>query len=301
MIYYHFGSKAALYREILRDMFDAVAARVRVAAASSDAPADKIRRFVEAIADEAEARPHFPPIWLREIAEGGAHLDDETARHIVDIVKMLGGMVQEGVRRTAVRADNSLRVHVASSGPSLLFCASTPYAPAGTAGAAGVGARDVNRSSPMCSAHGRCAEGKVSDEGRCRAEIRFSLAAAILCRDRATAVEMDEASARRRGTSKRLRSGSLRKWAAACSSWRVRRRSGGCRRADRQARHGRRPNRDPSCRGRPCPGGRPAQLLRQARVGKTSGRQARRWIPAQAEVRAIRIGASERVRGPGTV
>ena len=143
MIYYHFGSKAALYREILRDMFDAVAARVRIAAASADAPADKIRRFVEAIADEAEARPHFPPIWLREIAEGGAHLDDETARHIVDIVKMLGGMVQEGVLRRQFVPTNPLLIHGSIVGPVLLFCASTALRRRlERAGAAGVGALD---------------------------------------------------------------------------------------------------------------------------------------------------------------
>jgi len=65
MIYYHFTSKAALYREILREMFDAVATRVGQTAHSGMDPADKIRAFVAAIAAEAEARPHFPPIWFR--------------------------------------------------------------------------------------------------------------------------------------------------------------------------------------------------------------------------------------------
>src|SRR5438093_3378300 len=71
MIYYHYKSKAALYREILRDMFEAVRTRVTAVAASVAAPEDKIRAYVDAIAAEAEARPHFPPIWLRELAEGG--------------------------------------------------------------------------------------------------------------------------------------------------------------------------------------------------------------------------------------
>src|SRR6266540_478444 len=60
MIYYHFKSKAALYREILRDMFDAVRTRVADVAASDLSPEDKIRGYVAAIAIEAEARPHFP-------------------------------------------------------------------------------------------------------------------------------------------------------------------------------------------------------------------------------------------------
>src|SRR5438477_12927437 len=64
MIYYHYKSKAALYRAILRDMFDAVGTRVRAVAAAPLAPEEKIRGFVDAIAAEGEARPHFPPIWL---------------------------------------------------------------------------------------------------------------------------------------------------------------------------------------------------------------------------------------------
>src|SRR6185436_12349768 len=54
MIYYHFRSKAALYREILRDMFEAVAAGVAEVAEASADPADKVRGFVDAIAVEAE-------------------------------------------------------------------------------------------------------------------------------------------------------------------------------------------------------------------------------------------------------
>src|SRR4051812_35964225 len=78
MIYYHFKNKAALYRDILRDMFAAVGAEVAGVAASTLAPEEKIRRYVEAIARAAEARPHFPPIWLRELAEGGEHVDAAT-------------------------------------------------------------------------------------------------------------------------------------------------------------------------------------------------------------------------------
>src|ERR687889_472489 len=59
MIYYHFKSKAALYREILRDMFGAVRDAVAEVEASAAPPQDKIRRYVEAIAAAAAARPHF--------------------------------------------------------------------------------------------------------------------------------------------------------------------------------------------------------------------------------------------------
>jgi TetR/AcrR family transcriptional regulator len=123
MIYYHFRSKAALYREILRDMFQAVGARVKIAAASDVAPEDKIRQFVEAIATEAEARPHFPPIWFREVAEGGPHLDAGTLREMAGVVRALSDIVEQGVRAGRFRPINPLLVHGGIVGPVLLYFA----------------------------------------------------------------------------------------------------------------------------------------------------------------------------------
>lgn len=124
MIYYHFQSKAGLYREILRDMFAAVAARVAATAQSGADPAGKIRDFVEAIAIEAEARPHFPPIWFREIADGGRHLDGETTGHISGIVETLGGIIAEGVAAKRFGPINPLHLHAGIVGPLLLYFAS---------------------------------------------------------------------------------------------------------------------------------------------------------------------------------
>jgi AcrR family transcriptional regulator len=126
MIYYHFKSKAALYREILRDMFAAVAARVAAVEASEAEPADKIRAFVEAIATAAEARPHFPPIWFREIAEGGAHLDPGTLAHVTAVVKTLGRIVQEGHSKGRFERTNPMLIHAGIIGPLLLYFASGP-------------------------------------------------------------------------------------------------------------------------------------------------------------------------------
>ena len=125
MIYYHFASKAALYREILRDMFEAVAVRVGEAVWTSATPDDKIRAFVDAIATEAEARPHFPPIWFREIAEGGAHLDAATVGSMAAVLKSLGQILHEGAAAGRFQAVNPLLVHAGIVGPILLYFAST--------------------------------------------------------------------------------------------------------------------------------------------------------------------------------
>jgi TetR/AcrR family transcriptional regulator len=147
MIYYHFSSKAALYRAILGDMFHAVAARARAVATSDAAPEDKLRRFVEAIADEAEARPHFPPIWFREIAEGGAHLGAATLADITAVVQALMAILQQGARARRFRQVNPLLVHGGIVGPLLMFFASAPLrrrlARGGLAGASAIGRDDV--------------------------------------------------------------------------------------------------------------------------------------------------------------
>jgi TetR/AcrR family transcriptional regulator len=124
MIYYHFKSKAALYREILHDMFGAIGDRVRAVAASDAPPEQKIRQFIDAIAAEAEARPHFPPIWLREIAEGTARIDDRTLADARGVVETLARMVEAGRRAGRFVRVNPLLVHAGIVAPLMFYLAS---------------------------------------------------------------------------------------------------------------------------------------------------------------------------------
>jgi AcrR family transcriptional regulator len=121
MIYYHFKSKAALYREIVGDMFRAVGVRIREVAASDASPEDKVRGFVAAIALEAEARPHFPAIWFREIAEEGTHLDDATLAEIAGIVQALVGILRAGVRAGRFKPVSPMLVHGGIVAPIMLY------------------------------------------------------------------------------------------------------------------------------------------------------------------------------------
>jgi AcrR family transcriptional regulator len=123
MIYYHFASKAALYRDILRDMLQAVRTRVAAVAATGGAPDDKIRAYVAAIAAEAQARPHFPPIWLREIAEGGGHVDATTVRYMRDVLVALGGIIDEGIRAGRFKPVNPFMLQIGIIAPLMFFLA----------------------------------------------------------------------------------------------------------------------------------------------------------------------------------
>lgn len=122
MIYYHFKSKAALYREILRGMFEAVRARVDAIAAASDrAPDDKVRAYIAAIADEAAARPYFPPIWFREIAEGGEHVDPRIFDTMRGVLAALGAIIAEGGAQGRFRPINPMLLQGGIIAPLMFF------------------------------------------------------------------------------------------------------------------------------------------------------------------------------------
>lgn len=147
MIYYHFASKADLYRQILDDMFGSVEARVKPLGEAADTPEERIRRFVEAIALEAEARPHFPPIWCREIADGGTHLDNDIVSRLAGIVTTLAGIIQDGIAAGRFKPVVPLLVHAGIVGPLLLYFATGGLRlridRAGVSGAVGFGRDEV--------------------------------------------------------------------------------------------------------------------------------------------------------------
>ncbi len=144
MIYYHFRSKAALYREILRDMFDAVRGRVSAVAASAVSPEEKVRAYVAAIVHEAQARPHFPPIWLREIAEGAAHVDATTLGYVREVLAALGGIIAEGVRAGRFQPSHPLLVQGGIIAPLMFFLATAPLRQKiARSGVAGVGSLSI--------------------------------------------------------------------------------------------------------------------------------------------------------------
>lgn len=147
MIYYHFASKADLYKQILDDMFGSVEARVGGLVHALDAPEQRIRDFVQAIALEAEARPHFPPIWCREIADGGTHLDNDVVGRLAGIVKTLAAIIQDGVAAGVFRPVVPLLVHAGIVGPLLLYFATGGLRiridRAGVSGATGFGRDEV--------------------------------------------------------------------------------------------------------------------------------------------------------------
>ncbi len=126
MLYYHFPSKAALYHAILKEQFIAVAEGVETVRRSGAAPADQLRHFIERLAHEALARPHFPPMWLREVADGGRHLDASVVADIRRVVETLGAILAEGRQAGVFREAHPFVVQIGVVAPLMFFAATLP-------------------------------------------------------------------------------------------------------------------------------------------------------------------------------
>jgi AcrR family transcriptional regulator len=126
MLYYHFKSKQSLYRTLLLGMFSLAAGRLQAIAALDRSPAEKIDLAIEGMAAFIQDHSFFPAIMLREVAEGGAHLDRETLRALAALPAAIAGIIHEGVASGTFRHVNPMFAYFSILTPIVLFLAGSP-------------------------------------------------------------------------------------------------------------------------------------------------------------------------------
>ena len=126
MLYYHFKSKETLYRTLLRTTFEEAGKRLSAIAASQASPADKVDRAIESIAAFVAEHAFFPAIMLREVAEGGAHLDHRTLAALARVPAAVGGIVAQGVAAKSFREVNPLAAYFSLFVPVVVYLAGAP-------------------------------------------------------------------------------------------------------------------------------------------------------------------------------
>lgn len=123
MLYYHYGSKQGLYVEVLRDMFRAVGARTRAIAEGTSAAEGKLDAWILTLVEEAAARPWFPPIMLREVASGAAHIDAETFGMMNAVYTSIRDIIVQGQRERTFREVDPLLTYFTILPAILIFFA----------------------------------------------------------------------------------------------------------------------------------------------------------------------------------
>ena len=126
MIYYHFKSKQRLYRALLRRMFSLAAERLQAIAAAHGTPADKVDRAIAGMAAFIQEHTFFPAIMLREVAEGGAHLDRETLQTLAAVPRAVAGIVQQGVASGDFRPVDPVFAYFSMLAPIVFYLAGAP-------------------------------------------------------------------------------------------------------------------------------------------------------------------------------
>lgn len=101
-ITYHFGSKRALYVEILVRGLSPAVDRVGEAAAGPGTPLDRLSRVVEVFFDHLAANPDLPRLMLQQLSAGKAPPPEMVAL-IRRNLRYIGGIVAEGWKDGSIR------------------------------------------------------------------------------------------------------------------------------------------------------------------------------------------------------
>src|SRR6188472_963412 len=117
MIYYHFPNKRALYNRIMRDLFVPVTDRVHEAMQQGGPPAQKLDRVIDTLVRSIDESSYFLPIFLREIADGGAHLGPEELGLVAGIFSAVRGVISEGVEQQSFEPVHPALAHFTLIGP----------------------------------------------------------------------------------------------------------------------------------------------------------------------------------------
>ena len=126
MVYYHFGSKLAVYRAVLAEEFDAIA-QAAAAAVDPESPAfAQLDAYLRAVLDVTTARPHIVPIMLREIAAGGQNLDADAMVKMIRLFQVVQGILARGEAAGDLRTVHPLMTHFVMLGSAMLYQANEP-------------------------------------------------------------------------------------------------------------------------------------------------------------------------------
>jgi AcrR family transcriptional regulator len=126
MIYYHFTDKRALYAAILRTIWSTIGAQLQAVAALPLPPAARLDRLIETLVQAFDKEQLFLPIFLRELADGGAHLGRQELGLIAGIFATVSGVIAEGVRTKTFQPVHPGLAHFSLIGSLVMFRASAP-------------------------------------------------------------------------------------------------------------------------------------------------------------------------------
>ena len=106
-ITYHYGSKDALYHEVLRSLVGPVGEQLRISMEAAAPPLDRIDLAVRAFFAHIATHPEMPAIMVREMA-GGRAIAEPILAMMGTAIPLVAGAIGEGQRNGTIRAGDPL-------------------------------------------------------------------------------------------------------------------------------------------------------------------------------------------------
>ena len=121
LIYYYFVNKRGLYHELLQGSLQGLVALLReIVEGPGDARA-KLARYIDTLVEQLDSHPHLPRIMLRELADGGRHLDIQTLRQMTTLPPLLSRLLGQGRAEGAFGTFDPLMLHFVLMGTAMLM------------------------------------------------------------------------------------------------------------------------------------------------------------------------------------
>ncbi|MEN6638609.1 MAG: TetR/AcrR family transcriptional regulator [Smithella sp.] len=120
-LYYQIGDKDTLYANVIHQVLGNIAQGLADAVASVDAPEEKFKVYVNGIAAAVDRNPEWPPIIMREMASGGAHLPRVVVEDMTAVLNILFGILDEGKKKGVFAEASPFLVHMMIIGTILFY------------------------------------------------------------------------------------------------------------------------------------------------------------------------------------
>ncbi len=136
-IYYHIGDKQALYTQVIRTLFEDAADRFEHNVSKAQSPVDKLKFYIQTVADAMERHPELAAIMLWEQAAGGLNFPEIVAHSLARILTVISRILQEGTEKGVFIETEPFIVHMMIIGTSV-FCKMSAPIRAKSASLAGI-------------------------------------------------------------------------------------------------------------------------------------------------------------------
>jgi TetR/AcrR family transcriptional regulator len=136
-IYYHIGDKQALYAQVIHTLFEDAADRFERNVGKAQSPVEKLKFYIQTVADAMERHPELAAIMLWEQAAGGRNFPEMVAHSLARILTVISAILREGTDKGVFIETEPFIVHMMIIGTTV-FCKMSAPIRAKSASLAGI-------------------------------------------------------------------------------------------------------------------------------------------------------------------